>query len=136
MRREMNQMFRDFFRGLEPFDEEGGAFTPRVNVTESDAKIEATVELPGLSEENIDLTLTRDGLVIEGEKKAEKEEEGKSYHRRERSYGYFRRTIPLPPNVVDQDKVEADFDRGVLTVTLPKREEAQPVARRIPVKSG
>lgn len=136
MRREMNQLFDDFFRGLEPGGEQGTTFNPRLNLTETDDQIEATVELPGMSEDDIDLTLTRDGLTIEGEKKGEKEEEGKNYYRQERSYGYFRRTIPLPPDVVDRDKVEANFDQGVLTITMPKREEAQTTSRRIPVKSG
>lgn len=136
MRREMNQMFTDFFRGLETTGEERSVFNPRLNVTETENEIEATVELPGLTEEDIDLTLTRDGLTIQGEKKEEKEEEGKNYYRRERAYGYFKRTIPLPPNVVDRDKVDANFEQGILTITMPKREEAQAVSRRIPVKSG
>ena len=136
MRREMNQMFTDFLRGLETTGEERTVFNPRLNVTETENEIEATVELPGLSEEDIDLTLTRDGLTIQGEKKEEKEEEGKNYYRRERAYGYFKRTIPLPPDGVDRDKVDANFEKGVLTITMPKREEAQAVSRRIPVKSG
>lgn len=136
MRREMEQLFSDFFSGFEKEGESRGPFNPRINVTETDSEIEATVELPGLSEEDIDLTLTRDGLMIQGEKKAEEEEEGKNYYRRERAYGYFQRTIPLPPDVVDRDKVEANFEQGVLTVTMPKREEEQSVSRRIPVKSG
>jgi len=136
MRREMNQMFTDFLRGLETTGEERSVFNPRLNVTETENEIEATVELPGLSEEDIDLTLTRDGLTIQGEKKEEKEEEGMNYYRRERAYGYFKRTIPLPPDGVDRDKVEANFEKGVLTITMPKREEAQAVSRRIPVKSG
>ena len=136
MRREMNQLFSDFFRDLEASGEERGVFNPRLNVTETENEIEATVELPGLSEEDIDLTLTRDGLTIQGEKKAEQEEEGKNYYRRERSYGYFKRTIPLPPDVIDQDKVEASFDQGVLTITMPKREQVQASSRRIPVKTS
>lgn len=136
MRREMDQLFSDFFRGFETTGEGSAVFNPRINVTETDNEIEATVELPGLSEEDIDLRLTRDGLTIQGEKKAEEEEEGKNYYRRERAYGYFQRTIPLPPDIVDRDRVEADFDQGVLTVTMPKREEAQSVSRRIPVRSG
>lgn len=136
MRREMDRMFSDFFKGLETGGEGSGVFNPRVNVTETENEIEATVELPGLSEADIDLTLTRDGLTIQGEKKAEEEEEGKNYYRRERAYGYFQRTIPLPPDVVDRDKVEANFEQGVLTITMPKREEVEQASRRIPVSTG
>ena len=136
MRREMNEMFSEFVRGLEAESEAGAIFNPRLDLTESDDQIEATVELPGLSEEDIDLTLTRDGLTIEGEKKSEEEEEGKNYFRRERAYGYFKRVIPLPPDVVDRDRVEANFDQGVLKITMPKAEETQSASRRIPVKSG
>lgn len=139
LRREMDRLFDEFFRD---WDTEltrstgGGMFSPALNVAESDDAIEATVELPGLSEDDIDITLTRDGLTITGEKKSEEEERGKDFFRRERSYGYFRRTIPLPPDAVDADNVEAKFDKGVLTVTLPKREEARSQAKRIEVKSG
>ena len=139
MRREMNRLFEDFFRGfdLASFEREGGrAFYPSVNVSETDEAIEATFELPGVSEEDVDVTLTRDGLIVSGEKREETKEEGKDYYHQERSYGYFRRTIPLSADAVDRDKVEATFDKGVLTVTLPKREEARRVSRRIPVKTG
>jgi HSP20 family protein len=139
LRREMDRLFDEFFRSWDTEMTRGGEsgmFNPALNVAESDDAIEATVELPGLSEDDIDITLTRDGLTITGEKKSEEEERGKDYFRRERSYGYFRRTIPLPPDTVQADKVEAKFDKGVLTVTMPKRENAKAQAKRITVKSG
>lgn len=139
LRREMDRLFDEFFRSWESDltrGTEGGPFSPALNVAESDEAIEATLELPGLSEDDIDITLTRDGLTITGEKRSEEEERDKNFFRRERSYGYFRRTIPLPTDSVEADHVEATFDKGVLTVTMPKREEAKTQAKRIAVKSG
>jgi HSP20 family protein len=138
IRRDMDRLFEDFFRGFEKSDEmvaEGDTFMPLVNVTESEDAIEVSVELPGMEEDDIDITLTRDYLTITGEKQTEVEDKGKTYVRRERSRGYFRRQIPLPANVVDRDRVEASFSKGVLTVQLPKREESQPSTKRIPVKA-
>jgi len=138
VRREMNRLFDDFFRSTDlraPFAQER-SFTPSINVTESDESIEVTVELPGIGEDDIDLTLSRQGLTIRGEKREEKEDEGKNYYTRERSYGYFRRSIPISVDAIDQDKVEATFDKGILTVTLPKHEKAQSVTKRIEVKGG
>lgn len=138
VRREMNRLFDDFFRSADlmaPF-ERGGSFTPSINVTESDEAIEVTAELPGMDEDDIDLTLSRQGLTIRGEKREEKEDEGKNYYTRERSYGYFRRSVPISIGAIDQDKVEATFDKGILTITLPKQEKAQAVTKRIEVKGG
>lgn len=137
LRREMDRLFDEFFRGWEDEfgGEEGRAFNPALNVAEKDDVIEATMELPGLSEDDIEITLARDGLTITGEKKDEEEERDKNYYRRERSYGYFRRTIPLPLEAVEADQVEAKFDKGVLTITMPKKEIAKTQAKRIAVKS-
>lgn len=139
LQREMNRLFDEFFRGFEnaPLGEEGSeSFMPSVNVSESDDAIEATFELPGMSEEDIDVSLGRNGLTVRGEKKEEAEETEKNYFRRERSYGYFERTIPVPANLIARDEVEATFDKGVLKVKLPKKEEQQPTSRRIEVKSS
>lgn len=137
LRREMDRIFDEFFRDWESeFGlEEASAFSPALNVAESDEAIEATMELPGLSEDDIEITLGRDGLTITGEKKGEEEERGKNYFRRERRYGYFRRTIPLPPDAIDADNVEATFNKGVLTITVPKKEVAKSEAKRITVKA-
>lgn len=138
LRAEIDRLFEDFFQSWDMparGAEEGGMFNPALNVAETDAAIEATMELPGLSEDEIEITLTRDGLTITGEKSDEEEEREKNYHRRERRYGYFRRTIPLPADSVDADKIEANFDKGVLTITMPKSEKAKGEARRIAVKS-
>lgn len=139
MRQEMDRLFDDFFRSWDPqrLDaEEGSLINPALNLAETDEVIEATMELPGLSQEDIEITLSRDGLTITGEKKEEGEEQGKNYFRRERSYGYFRRIIPLPVDAVEADRVEAAFDKGVLKVTMPKKEAAKGQARRIEVKAS
>lgn len=121
---QMNQMFDDFFRGwgLEPFGpspEAGDLFSPRADVAESDDEIKVSLELPGLEEEDIDVSLSRDVLTIRGEKRREEEEKGRNYYRAERSFGSFQRSVPLPAPV-DAGKADAVFRRGVLTVTLPK----------------
>jgi HSP20 family protein len=138
--REMNRLFDNFFGGLSlsPWAplERGMAqtFTPRVDVSETDKEIRVSVELPGMEEKNIDVSLTKDTLTIKGEKKEETEDKGKDYYRMERSYGSFTRSIPLPVEV-DTDKVEATFKKGVLDITLPKTAKAIEKTKKIAVKS-
>jgi len=134
----VNRVFDDFFTGYDmmPFGPMKNEFSPSVNVAETDEAIEVTAELPGMSEKDVDVSLTQDALTIKGEKKQEHEEKGQDYYHMERSYGSFSRVIPLPRDMVDADKVEASFDKGVLRVTLPKLEKAQHISRRIPVKNS
>ena len=133
---QINQMFDDFFRGwgLEPFGlaRAGDLFSPSLDVVESDKEIKVSVELPGMDEKDIDVQVFRDMLVISGEKRQEQEEHGQNFWRMERSYGSFRRTIPLPGEV-DVDKADAVFGKGVLTVTLPKATTGQ-TRKKIAVK--
>lgn len=124
LQQQMNQMFDEFFRGwgLEPFGasrEAWDAFNPRVDVAETGEEIKVSVELPGLEEKDIDLSLSRDVLTIRGEKRREEEKKGRNYYRAERSYGSFTRSIPLPAPV-DADRADAIFRKGVLTIALPK----------------
>jgi len=139
LQRDMNRLFDEFFRGfgLMPFGafgERWDVFSPRVDVVESGKEIKVSAELPGMEEGDIEVTLSNDVLTISGEKKEEVENRGKDYYHVERSYGSFRRAIPLPCEV-DTDKAEATFKKGVLTVTLPKTVEAQ-AHKRIPIKTG
>jgi HSP20 family protein len=141
--REMNRLFDDFFRGIGTsparFGGGEGAFglagTPRVDVSETDDAYEVVAELPGLEEKDVDVLLDRNMLTLKGEKRAEREQRDKNYYLAERSFGSFRRSIPLPVEI-DQDKVEANFKNGVLTVRLPKAEQARSQAKRIEVKSA
>jgi HSP20 family protein len=91
----------------------------RVNVAETDSAYEIEAELPGIDEKDVEVKLADDILTISGELKEEKEDKKKDYHVMERRYGAFRRSFELPDNVAE-DKIEAKFSKGVLTVTLPK----------------
>ena len=139
LQRQMNRVFDDFFSGfdLQPFSgwgEKFGGFNPRINVTENDKEVRVTAELPGMDDKDIDLSLTKDSLTIRGEKRLDHEKtEGNRYYS-ERSYGTFSRTVPLGFEV-DEDKVDASFVKGILTIVLPKSERAQRQARKITVKS-
>lgn len=97
----------------------GGRFWPSVDVKETDGEVTMTTELPGMEEKDIDASIANDVLTLKGEKKQEKEEKGEESYRLERTYGSFRREIPLPC-AVDGDKAKATFSKGVLTVTVPK----------------
>ncbi|RMD60030.1 MAG: Hsp20/alpha crystallin family protein [Nitrospirae bacterium] len=134
LQREINRMFEDFLGGaLEPFEERFGEFVPPVDVRETEKEVEISAELPGIDEKDIEVTVGKDSITISGEKKEEKEEKGKGYYRMERSYGSFTRTIPLPCEI-DEDKAEAKFKNGVLTITLPKTETAIKETKKIPIK--
>jgi HSP20 family protein len=136
LRQEMNSVFDNFLHGfeLEPFAGRFGAFSPSVDVKETDKEIRVSAELPGMNDKDIDVSLTKDSLTIKGEKKEEKEDKGKNYYRMERSFGSFTRTVPLPAEV-DTEKAKADFVKGVLTVTLPKTPKAIKDTKKIPIKA-
>lgn len=135
LQREMNQLFNNFFNdwNLPTFSTRESAVIPTVDVVESEKDIRVTAEIPGIDEKNIEISVMGNALTISGEKKEEKEEKGQTYHRIERSYGSFSRTIPLPVEV-DPDKTEAVYKNGVLTVTLPKVEQAK--RRKIEIKTA
>jgi len=107
------------------------SWLPSVDVHENDAEITLRAELPGLSQDDVELTIDKGRLTIQGEKRLEKEETDGDYRRIESSYGSFYRSFPLP-DTVDQDNVEARFENGVLYIVLPKTEEAKP--KKIAVK--
>lgn len=137
-RKEMTRVFEDFSKGfaLEPFGRRTeAAFEPKVNVCEGEKEIVVSAELPGMDDKDIDVSLSKNELTIKGEKKEEKEEKKENYYRMERSYGSFKRTLPLPCEVED-DKVEAQFKNGVLNITLPKAAEAIKETKKIDIKSG
>lgn len=100
-------------------------WVPAVDVHESDKEITLRAELPGLTDDDVELTVDQGRLTVEGEKKFEKEESDGAYRRVESRYGAFYRSFPLPDSI-DQDNIAAHFDNGVLSVTLPKTEAAKP----------
>ena len=131
----VNRMFDDLFRGFSPMPwaQERLDWVPTLNISETDEAVRVTAELPGIGRQEVDISLTEDVLTIHGEKKAKHEEKERDYHRIERCYGSFTRTVRLPA-VVDADKVEATFKDGVLTINMPKREEAKTRKVRVEVK--
>jgi HSP20 family protein len=138
LHREMNRLFDDVMRGA-PLSAAGGQggstlIAPNINVSESDAEVRVTAELPGVTDKDIHVDLNDDILVIRGEKKLEKKEDKENFHYIERSYGTFQRALQLP-FPADPDQVKAHFENGVLTVTLPKNAR-QERARRIQVQTG
>ena len=108
---------------------------PAVDVVESEKTYEVTAELPGIDEKNIEVKVANSILTMRGEKQEEKEEKKKDYYLQERHYGSFERSFEIPEGV-DPDKIEAIFKKGVLTVTLPKKVEAQKPAKKVEVKAA
>jgi len=137
LRRDIDSLFDNFLRGVDTefFGSGSGVFTPKADVRENDKELRVTIELPGMDEKDIDLSLSGDMLTIRGEKKEEQEDKGKDYFRLERSYGSFSRTIPLPVEV-ESGKIDAYFKKGVLTITLPKSVKAISETKKIEVKVG
>lgn len=130
--REMNNLFSEFFKDF--YDMEPAALNVAVDVHEGDKHVEVTVELPGIEEKDLELTLHRDSLTIKGEKKQESEKKEGNFHRVERSYGSFQRTIALPCEVEDE-KAEANYKKGVLHVKLPKKKDSGQERKKISIKS-
>lgn len=139
--RDMNTLFEDLWRGFDvPPAGRGEAvatamIAPRIELTETDKEIVVCAELPGLSDNDVEITLSDNVLSIRGEKKVDKTEEDKGYTYTERSYGSFERRIPIDADVL-ADKVAARFADGVLSVTLPKNPDAKEQVRRIPIGGG
>lgn len=134
--RDMNRMFDEFFSGfgLAPSWESGwSTFSPQVDIVDNDKEIKVSVELPGLDEKDIEVTLSHDMLTISGEKRQEKEDKGKNYYRMERSYGSFKRAIPIPCEI-KTEAIDATFKNGVLSIALPKATEGQ-CRQKIAVKT-
>jgi HSP20 family protein len=141
LHREVNRLFDDVFRDFDQFGM--GRFPslassrsnwrwPNVEVSETDKEIRVTAELPGLEEKDFEVTLDDDVLTLRGEKRSESEDKGRQCS--ERFYGQFERRIPLGTEV-EEDKVEARFKNGVLTITMPKTERALSKTKRIAINS-
>lgn len=135
LQREMNRLFEDFFSRdffVEPF-RGMGEYHPAMDVSETEDAVIVKAELPGMEAKDVEINLNGDVLSLRGEKREETEEKTKSFHRVERSYGSFERSVRLP-YAVKADKVEATFKNGVLTVQLPKAEEAKRKSVKINVE--
>ena len=107
---------------------------PKVDVVEDDKSYKLSAELPGLELDDINVDLSDGVLTLSGEKKIENDEKKDgNYHVMERSYGYFKRSFSLPPSI-EEDKIKADFKKGVLNISMPKSDKAQQQQRKIPIK--
>jgi HSP20 family protein len=123
---EWERHFEDFFgRPMLRLPVEEKGWMPAVDIFEKDDKFVVKAEVPGMKDEDIDVSVVGDTLMIKGEKKTESEVKETDYYRCERAYGSFYRSIPLP-STVDTNKIEANFEDGVLEVTLPKSAEVKP----------
>jgi HSP20 family protein len=133
VQRDINRLFDNIFlSGLTAEETMASSyFAPAVDIAEQENEYVVKVELPGVAKEDVKISLESNILTIKGEKKQEKEEKNKNFHRVERSYGSFQRSFTLPSSVKN-DKIDAVFNSGILTVTLPKSEEAKP--KQIEVK--
>lgn len=122
------QMFGSpFFTG----DSSSAMASPAIDITEDDKAYRVTAELPGMNEKDVEVVLSGDRLTLRGEKRQERQDASK--HLSERSYGMFQRSFTLP-EAVDRGRIEAGFSNGVLTLTLPKTEQAAQQSRKIEVK--
>ena len=136
LQREINRMFDDFFSDWRPgrwLAESEGQFMPGIDIKETDKEVHVIAELPGMDVGDVDISLSDNILTLRGEKKQEKEEKEGDYYRRECSYGSFHRDIALPSEI-ERDKVQVEFNKGVLTVRLPKKAEAQRKSKKIEIK--
>jgi HSP20 family protein len=136
-RHEVDRMFDDFFEGAgwRPFGSGFGDVMPAVDVEEEEGELIVTAELPGVSQKDIEVHLSGDLLTIKGEKKFEREQRDGGSRRLERRFGSFERSIRLSFEVNDE-KVDAKFSNGVLTIRLPKPPEMQRSSRRIEVRAS
>lgn len=132
LHREVNRLFDDLFRNFDvglpmarPF-----ARWPNIEVAEEGQTVRVTAELPGMEEKDVEVLLEDGTLTLRGEKRAQSQDNAR--HFSERFYGRFERVIPIG-HEIDEDNVKADFENGVLTITLPKSESAQSRVKRIAV---
>jgi HSP20 family protein len=124
----MNRMFDESYRGGRSASDDwalGGSWAPAVDIYEHQGNIVLTAELPGVDAKDVDVRVENNVLTLRGERKWSEEVQRESYHRVERAYGSFTRSFTLP-NVVDTEKIKADFKDGMLKLVLPKKEEAKP----------
>ena len=131
------RMFDDFFRGpplSSAGDGQGTIMAPKIDISETENELRIRAELPGVSQGDVEVMLNDDRLTIRAEREIEQEEDREDYHLVEMSYGTFQRTLQLPYRV-DPDQVQARFENGILTISLPKS-QAQQRSNRIEVQGA
>lgn len=127
--RRFSDILDDFFNDVVTTQRE--SFVPRLDISENDDQFEINVELPGMDKDDIDVSLNNNQLTVSGQRKWENEDKDKTYHRIETSYGEFSRTFTLPDNV-DEESINAEYDNGVLNITINKAEDK--VSKKIDIK--
>ena len=132
MRGDLDDLFDSFFR-REPFAPRNGGWAPALDVAETPEEMLVKIELPGIAEKDVSVSLSGNHLIIKGERKKEEEKKEKQYHRMERSYGRFERMITIPVSV-DTGKISAEFTKGVLEVHLPKNPKELPTEIKVKTK--
>jgi HSP20 family protein len=128
---EMNRLFGRTYGG-DVGESSRGAWTPALDVHETQDKFVITMELPGVSPDDVDISVEDSTLVVRGERKFYSEHDEESFLRIERRFGEFTRSLTLP-STADAESIQASFDQGVLTIEVPKKEEAKP--RKISIKA-
>ncbi|HZU30498.1 MAG TPA: Hsp20/alpha crystallin family protein [Candidatus Angelobacter sp.] len=123
--RELANFFENFNEPTGKDQLTAGNFVPPVDIYSDEQNLVLKLEVPGVNEEDLNVSVENNTLTIQGERKFEKEEKEENFHRIERRYGSFLRTFKLP-NTVDTEKVEASYDKGILKITLGKKAEAKP----------
>jgi len=131
LRDDMDQLFETFFG--QHSEDRKGFWTPILDIEESNGNIVVKAEIPGMEKDEIKVSVRNNMLSISGERKQEIETKDKTFHRIERSYGKFSRTITLPSEV-DADKIKAAYKDGVLNITLPKPESMKPKQIEVEIK--
>jgi HSP20 family protein len=131
IRDKMNRLFEDAVtqRGEEK-ELVASSWAPAVDIYEDESLLVLTAEVPGLSDKDVEIKIEDNVLSIQGERKLEKETREENYHRIERAYGAFYRSFTLP-NYIDQDKIKAEHENGILKITMPKKAELKPRKVRI-----
>ncbi|MES0872488.1 Hsp20/alpha crystallin family protein [Sinimarinibacterium thermocellulolyticum] len=141
---EIDRVFDDFFRGFGlpslftddwPRAGDGAMLQPRLDITETKNAYEISVEVPGVEQDDLELSVQDGVLIIRGEKRQEKREDGERYHRIERSYGAFQRELNLPADA-DADRIEANVRGGVVRIKVPRRADVASGARRIAISNA
>src|SRR5262245_53106286 len=130
----MNRLFRDSFGEGREEALTTGNFAPPVDVYEDEHSVTLKIEVPGIEEKDIDVRVENNTLTVHGERKFEKEEKEENFRRVERQYGSFTRSFTLP-QTVDSENVSANYDKGVLKISLPKKAEAKPKQIKVNVGS-
>ena len=123
LREAMDRLFDDAF--TRPFSMREGWSAPAIDMYQTDDEIVVKASLPGIKADEVQINITGDVLTLKGEVKHEEESKDKAWHIREQRWGSFQRSVPLPTNVV-ADQAKAEFENGILTITLPKAEEVKP----------